>query len=64
MKRISLIAIFGVVLIFMSGLSAPALADPFIEVVPLDHDFGDVQVGSSSTAIITISSICPVKPDL
>jgi hypothetical protein len=34
-----------------------ALGDPYIEVVPLDHDFGDVQVGSSSTTIVTISNI-------
>lgn len=57
MKRLSLIEIFGVVLIFMWGLSAPALAAPFIEVVPLEHDFGDVEVGSSSTTIITISNM-------
>jgi len=57
MRRPSLIAIFSVVLIFMSGLSAPAPAEPIIEVVPLDHDFGAVQVGSSSTAMITISNV-------
>ena len=56
MKRLSSIAIFGMVLVYMLGLSAPALADPFIEVVPLDHDFGDVQVGNSSTTMITISN--------
>jgi hypothetical protein len=57
MKKLSLAAICAVVLVFMLGLSAPVQAEPFIEVVPLDHDFGDVQVGSSSTAIITISNI-------
>jgi hypothetical protein len=57
MKRLSMAAICAVILIFVGGLSTPAQADPFIEVVPLDHDFGDVQVGSSSTAMITISNI-------
>ena len=32
-------------------------ADPFIRVTPLDHDFGDVEVGSASSAIITISNL-------
>lgn len=31
-------------------------ADPLIEVAPLAYDFGDVQVGSASTAIISISN--------
>lgn len=34
-----------------------AWADPVIEVIPLDHDFGDVQVGAATTAIITVSNI-------
>jgi hypothetical protein len=42
---------------FVVGVSTSAQADPIIEVVPLDHDFGDVQVGSSSTTIITISNV-------
>jgi hypothetical protein len=34
-----------------------ASAQQYIEVLPLDHDFGDVQVGTSSTVMITISNM-------
>ena len=57
MKKQSLISIFVVTLMCLIGLSSHALADPFIEVVPMEHDFGDVDVGASSTTIITISNI-------
>lgn len=57
MKKLSLAAICAVVLVFVVGVSTPVQADPIIEVVPLEHDFGDVQVGSSSTGMITISNI-------
>jgi len=57
MKKLNLAAIFAVVMIFTFGLTAPALADPIIEVVPMEHDFGDVEVGSSAATIITISNI-------
>jgi hypothetical protein len=57
MKKLSLAAICVLVLVFVTGLSATVQAQEIIEVVPLDHDFGDVQVGSSSTAIITISNV-------
>jgi hypothetical protein len=39
------------------GLSDPSLADPVIEVTPMMHDFGDVDVGTSSTTIITVSNV-------
>jgi hypothetical protein len=55
MKKLSLAAICVLVVFFLVGLSAPAQAQ-IIEVTPLTHDFGDVQVGSASTAIITISN--------
>jgi hypothetical protein len=36
---------------------APAQAAPDIEVLPLAHDFGDVEVGTSSTTIVTVENI-------
>ena len=57
MKKLSLIAMFGIVLVFLLGLSAPALADPGVEVDPTEHDFGDVELGSSSSTIIEITNV-------
>ena len=45
MNKKLLISVFIPILIFMMGLSTPtpAYADR-LEVLPLDHDFGDVEV--------------------
>jgi hypothetical protein len=58
MNKFNLIFFAFLILIFMSWLSvyAPAYEDPGLEVVPLQHDFGDMSIGSSSTTIITISN--------
>lgn len=58
MKKLNLISAAGHILILILWLSAsvPAYADQVIVVAPMDYDFGDVEVGSSSTAIITISN--------
>ncbi|GAF78455.1 unnamed protein product, partial [marine sediment metagenome] len=42
---------------FVLVLATSVMADPLIEVNPMTHDFGNVQVGSSSTAIITIMNV-------
>jgi len=44
---------FLILLVFPLGV----WANPYIEVVPLYHDFGDVQVGSTTTTIITVSNV-------
>lgn len=56
MKKFSLPAVFAVMIIFVAGLSVPALASPGIVIVPMEHHFGEVEVGSSSTTIITIAN--------
>ena len=43
--------------VVISAFPLSARADPIIEVSPWTHDFGDVQVGTSSTTIIIISNI-------
>jgi hypothetical protein len=55
MKKINTVFAFAV--IFVVTLSSSILADPIIEVMPMQHDFGDVELGSSVTTIITISNI-------
>jgi hypothetical protein len=59
MKKLSLISAAAVIFVFVAWLVAPALAlaAPDIEVIPIVHDFGDVEVGTSVTTIITISNI-------
>lgn len=57
MKKVSLIATLAAIMMFAFGPTAPALADPYIVVSPMEHDFGDVELGSSSTTMITISNI-------
>jgi hypothetical protein len=56
MKKLRLTAICALVLTFVVGLSASAQAAPGLEVVPTEHNFGDVQLGSSSSTIITITN--------
>jgi hypothetical protein len=56
MKKLSLVAIFAVFLICFSGLSAPVQADQEIEVDPLSFDFGNVEIGTTSTNVITVSN--------
>jgi hypothetical protein len=59
MKKSNVMFLAFLILLFISFLSlyAPAYANPGLEVVPLQHDFGDVSIGSSSTSIITISNL-------
>jgi hypothetical protein len=35
----------------------PPIPEPDIDVSPLSHDFGDVEIGTSSTVVITISNL-------
>ena len=56
MKKLSLAAIFAVFLIFVLGLSVPASAAPGITVSPEQYDFGEVEIGSSSSTQIEISN--------
>ena len=59
MKRFNLILAVSIILIFVTGLNTPTLAwpDPIIQVVPMEHDFRYVVIGTSSTTIITISNV-------
>lgn len=58
MKRLNLILLIAIILIFMSWLSAMpfAYADT-LEVLPTDHDFGDVEVGTTVTTIVSMTNI-------
>ncbi len=55
MKKFSLILTVLVILAFV-GVVTPALADT-LEVLPTDHDFGDVEVGTTVTVIISMTNI-------
>lgn len=58
MKRFSLISVASIILIFIAVLTTPPLAWPQdIEVHPMSNDFGNVELDSSSTTIITISNV-------
>lgn len=61
MKRFSLISAASIILIFIAGLTTPTLVwpSPGIVVVPSEHNFGEVELGTSSTTIITISNTSP-----
>lgn len=56
MKRLSLISLAISILFLFTGLvtPAPAPADPLISVLPPSHDFGEVELGTSSTVEIEI----------
>ena len=41
----------------MAGIFAPTEANPDVEVVPIVHNFGDVELGSSSTTVFTITNL-------
>lgn len=56
MKRLSLISVAITILFLMVVLSTPPLAYADIEIAPLEYNFGEVELGTSSTAIITISN--------
>lgn len=56
MKKTSVIGKLAVTMVVAFGTISPALADQRIEVTPVQHDFGDVQVGAMCTAAITISN--------
>lgn len=56
MKKLNLAAICAVVLVFVVGVhSGPG--QPGIEVDLTEYDFGDVELGSSSPAIFTITNV-------
>ena len=50
------ILIWGLVCIAILATYTLAWFDPYIEVSPLEHDFGNVFIGNSSTTIVTISN--------
>lgn len=58
MKRLSLILVASIFLFLMAVLTTPPLVwpHPGIEVVPSQYNFGDVELGSSSSTIITITN--------
>lgn len=58
MKKFNLISTSLMIMIFMLWLSVPttAYADT-LEVLPTDHDFGDVEVGTTVTTIISMTNI-------
>ncbi len=58
MKRLRLRPAFVAMFILSGWIFAlmPVEADPGAEVDPVKHDFGDVKLGASSSAIITISN--------
>lgn len=53
MKRLSLIS---VILVFVAWFAVPT-ANADIEVAPMPYDFGDVELGTSDTVIITITNV-------
>ena len=58
MKKVSVIATLPVMMMFAFSLTAPALANPdTLEVLPMDHDFGDVELGTTVTTIISMTNI-------
>ncbi|UCF15012.1 MAG: choice-of-anchor D domain-containing protein [Phycisphaerales bacterium] len=58
MKKSDLISTSLMIMIFMLWLSVPttAYADT-LEVLPTDHDFGDVEVGTTATTIVSMTNI-------
>jgi hypothetical protein len=57
MKKLSLALICAAVLVFVVGIFAPTEANPDVEVVPIVHNFGDVELSSSSTTVFTITNL-------
>lgn len=56
MRKFSLILTVFLILTFMPGFATLAQAD-CLEVDPTDHDFGDVEVGTTATTIISMTNI-------
>ena len=56
MKKLSLAVICAVVLVFVVGVFASALAAPGIVVIPDQYDFGEVEIGFSSSTQVEISN--------
>ena len=46
-----------VLVLILAVLTTPALAGPYIEVSPNSQNFGEVEVGTAATAIITVTNI-------
>jgi hypothetical protein len=57
MRMLKLIISLATVFLFLPWLVTPALGDPDIDVSPQTHDFGNVMIGTASTAIINISNV-------
>jgi HYDIN/CFA65/VesB family protein len=58
MRKFSLIPTSLIIMIFMLWLIVPAQAyADTLEVLPTDHDFGDVEVGATVTTIISMTNI-------
>ena len=58
MKKLNLISSAALILLFISWLSAPAPAyADILEVLPKEHDFGDVELGTTITTIVTMTNI-------
>ena len=54
MKKLSIILVAILISILMLVPTTPALADSNLEVIPKEYDFGEVEVGSSSSTIVSI----------
>lgn len=58
MSKKLLISVFPIIIILVLWLSAPAPAyADTLEVLPTDHDFGDVEVGTTATTIVSMTNI-------
>lgn len=57
MRRFGLILTAIISIIILAGLPTSAPAFPDIEVTPTTHDFGDIELGASSTAVIAVANI-------
>ena len=58
MNKKLLTSVFPIIIILVMWLSAPAPAyADTLEVLPTDHDFGDVEVGTTVTTIISMTNI-------
>ncbi|NIM11802.1 MAG: choice-of-anchor D domain-containing protein, partial [Candidatus Aminicenantes bacterium] len=58
MKRLRLILLTSIILVFMFWLyTIPSAYADTLEVLPIDHYFGDVEVGTKVTTIVSMTNI-------
>jgi len=64
MRNLRLMAVLSVIFVFVVGLSAPNKVSAAVEVTPMAYDFGTVEVGETSSTIITIKNIFVVQHEI